>query len=283
MYKHEVLPIQLKKIRLANKLSQTEACIRLNEIINTNFTTAAWGHWEKGTRTPDSKTLIGMAKLFNISIDFFFTDVDPDNNSIDLLISPSNAKRNIKNIENAFVNTYISKQVFNILKQQRMNIRLVKVCPRTGITRILNEFLLKNNDILIDKKSIDNLGNAIYSLIDKNISSQSLIFDDTLQISENIIKSIIIKFKGIKSIVIFTPTANYDDIADEIITINHMTLLDFNEILHALLPDISEETAAFIRILTYPNLYELDFLIKALKKKYNKHKITQKEIIEVFK
>lgn len=56
--------IVLKNFRKELRLSQTE----FGKLFNVATTTIS--QWEKGTREPDIKTLIKLAKYFNVSVDY---------------------------------------------------------------------------------------------------------------------------------------------------------------------------------------------------------------------
>lgn len=63
--------MNLKQLRLSNKLTQAEVAKHLN------ISMQAYSHYETGRREPDNKTLKNIAEFFNVSIDYLLGKEEP--------------------------------------------------------------------------------------------------------------------------------------------------------------------------------------------------------------
>ena len=66
----EILAERMKKLRIENKLKQTEAAQALELSIS------AYTRYEYGQREPNATTIAAMARLYNVSADYLLGLVD---------------------------------------------------------------------------------------------------------------------------------------------------------------------------------------------------------------
>ncbi|GHU35605.1 transcriptional regulator [Bacilli bacterium] len=70
-----MLQKRMKELRLEAKLTQKEVAEKLG------ISTAFYGQWETGKRTPASKNLQKIADVFNVSVDYLLGNTDEKNPS----------------------------------------------------------------------------------------------------------------------------------------------------------------------------------------------------------
>lgn len=72
---------RLKRCREEKKLSQTQVAEMLN------ITRQAYNHYETGNRMPTQETLVSLADLFNVSVDYLLGRTDDPNPADDIRIA----------------------------------------------------------------------------------------------------------------------------------------------------------------------------------------------------
>ncbi|MBK0051455.1 MULTISPECIES: helix-turn-helix domain-containing protein [unclassified Leuconostoc] len=72
---HSVIPYNIKSIRILHCMTQKE----LSVLINVSEATIS--HYESGTRTPDIETMIAIADIFDVSVDFLINHNTDKNKS----------------------------------------------------------------------------------------------------------------------------------------------------------------------------------------------------------
>ncbi|HBJ2622353.1 UNVERIFIED_ORG: hypothetical protein B2H98_07065 [Clostridium botulinum] len=95
----EILGKRIKERRLLLGYNQPE----LAKIMNVSKQTVS--NWEKGNRTPDAETLMKLADLFSVSVDFLLGKTNP-----------------VGNIKREYNSTDKAKEILEVIKKAGINL-----------------------------------------------------------------------------------------------------------------------------------------------------------------
>ncbi len=144
----EIIANNIVDLRKAKKWTQAEFASKLN------YTDKAISKWERCESTPDVETLYQMAKLFNVTVDFFFENHEEINEEIfkepKFVTNKKIAKLSLANAAVWFIGTVI--YVYNMIKGNPSNgLWMAFIWPIPAcclLTTLYVRFLKLNNKIL---------------------------------------------------------------------------------------------------------------------------------------
>lgn len=112
---------KIKKLRLQNNMTQ-------NGLAQKLFTSnRSISHWEKGIRTPDFETIQKLAKILNVSIDYFTQDDENDESKFSDLIIVKN-KENKLAIYDKSQSRYLTTHNYDIIRLSPYGIHICEKC-----------------------------------------------------------------------------------------------------------------------------------------------------------
>lgn len=271
LFDDKYIPAQLKKLREHYNYTQAEIADILKRKDHQNsFSRQLWSHWEQKKRNPDPAQLALIASVFEVDINYFFTEnaPDPGNGNGYCTINIPDTNRLVP-LDAHFIKTTVAEDLFNRFNECMLCVTtaVIEVFPGSGVTTIIHKYaaIYKENTLAADAKTSQDIILDLMKLTKDKADNNMLILVDNADLLENNhIKKIITTYRNNFSLCFICTDNKFEDMVDDYFIVMDTDDHDFNAIAQVKLPNSESNVINLLRHYTHMDLKKLDLAVKKI-------------------